>query len=208
MKLYNIKGTVSEDKVEVIWAKAPTIKQLEAKVKKEFDLNLSKEYLKSLEYEVKQFFNKGKDMVRSDLQHIIEDILKTVPDSKKIIKVDDFEVKTSKQKKAEAKVYMRVKGGDVVEGEAAGVGPVDAIMRAVRKVIRKKKLMKYWLTDYDVKIDQRGTDATVEVSMSLRDDKDNTVIATATSPDVIVASIEAFERGYNILYNKRKIGSS
>lgn len=208
MKLYNIKGTVSEDKVEVIWAKAPTLKQLEAKVKKEFDLNLSKEYLKSLEYEVKQFFKKGKDMVRSDLQHIIEDILKTVPDSKKIIKVDDFEVKTSKQKKAEAKVYMRVKGGDVVEGEAAGVGPVDAIMRAVRKVIRKKKLMKYWLTDYDVKIDQRGTDATVEVSMSLRDDKDNTVIATATSPDVIVASIEAFERGYNILYNKRKIGSS
>ena len=62
--------------------------------------------------------------------------------------------------------------------------------------------MKYWLTDYDVKIDQRGTDATVEVSMSLKDERDNKVIATATSPDVIAASIEAFERGYNILYNK------
>ena len=75
-------------------------------------------------------------------------------------------------------------------------------MLAAKKVVQKEKLMNYHLTDYDVKIDQRGADATVEVSMSLRDDQGNKVIATATSPDVIVASIEAFERGYNVLCNK------
>ena len=68
--------------------------------------------------------------------------------------------------------------------------------------------MEYWLTDYIVKIDQNGTDATVKVSMSLKDKQENKVIATATSPDIIVASIDAFERGYNLLYNKKKQLSS
>ena len=63
--------------------------------------------------------------------------------------------------------------------------------------------MECWLTDYIVKIDQNGTDATVKVSMSLKDKQENKVIATATSPDIIVASIDAFERGYNLLYNKK-----
>ena len=100
---------------------------------------------------------------------------------------------------------MKINKNRYITDEAEGVGPVDAVMGAIRNVIKNEKLMKCWMTAYDVKIDQKGTDATVEVSMGLRDDQDNKVIATATSPDVIVASIEAFERGYNILYNKRNI---
>ncbi|NQV12984.1 MAG: threonine synthase [Parcubacteria group bacterium] len=202
MKLYNIQATVDQDKAEVLWRRRPTKEQVAKAAKKVFGLNLSRSYLKMLHEEVSRFFSKGKEMVRSDLQHIIEDVLKAVPDSQRLIKVEDFSVSTSKHKKAVAKVDVRIKNKRVSTDIAEGVGPVDAIMRAVRKVIKKEKLMNYWLTDFDVKIDQRGTDATVEVSMSLKDEKDNKVIATATSPDVIVAAIEAFERGYNILYNK------
>ncbi len=204
MKMFNIQSTVEKDKVEKLWSKQPTRKQLENVVKNEFKLNLDKEYLKAVYEEIEQFFTKGKQMVKSDLQHLIEDILKTVPESKKLIKVQDFTVSTSKTKKACAKVWVKIKNNGVKQATADGVGPVDAIMRAVREVIKSEKLMNYWLTDFDVKIDQRGTDATVEVSMSLKDERENKVIATATSPDVIVASIEAFERGYNILYNKGK----
>lgn len=204
MKLYNIQATLKKDKVEILWHKQPTKKQVDQTIKKEFKLDLDKNYYQVLFQEVESFFQKGKAMVKSDLQHIIEDILKTVPDSKKLIKIDDFQVSTSKHKQAQAKVKVLILNKKISMDEAEGVGPVDAIMRAVRIVIKKEKLMKYWLTDFDVKIDQRGTDATVEVSMSLRDEFENKVIATATSPDVIVASIDAFERGYNILYNKRK----
>lgn len=204
MKLYNIQATVDTEKSEVLWSKKPTKKQLENVTVKVFGLDLSQSYLNTLHDGVGQFFTKGKEMVRSDLQHIIEDVLKTVPDSKKLIKINDFSVSTSKNKKATARVDICIKNKCVSTDEAEGVGPVDAIMRAIRKVIKKEKLMNYWLTDFDVKIDQRGTDATVEATMSLRDDKDNKVIATATSPDVIAASIEAFERGYNILYNKSR----
>ena len=202
MKLYNIQATVDTEKSEVLWNKKPTRKQLENVTNKVFGLNLSKGYLNMLHDETGKFFAKGKEMVRSDLQHIIEDVLKTVPDSKKLIKINDFSVNTSKNKKATARVDVCIQNKCVSTDEAEGVGPVDAIMRAIRKVIKKEKLMNYWLTDFDVKIDQRGTDATVEATMSLKDEKENKVIATATSPDVIVASIEAFERGYNILHNK------
>ncbi len=202
MKLYNIQSTLEKDKIEILWNKQPTKRQLSDVVKKKFKLNLSARYANALYKEVGQFFKKGKEMVKSDLQHVIEDILKTVPDSKKLIKVMDFSVSTSKNDQACASVKVKIKDNGICETSAAGVGPVDAIMKAVRKTIVREKLMKYWLTDYDVKIDQRGTDATVEVSMSLKDERDNKVIATATSPDVIAASIEAFERGYNILYNK------
>jgi len=203
MKLYNIKGTVEKDKTKKLWVKKPTLGQLKKVVNKDFGLDLSKEYLNSTFNEVNSFFKKGKEMVSSDLQHIIEDVLKTVPDSKKLIKIEDFSVSTSKNDKATAEVKVCIKNKCESTDRAEGVGPVDAIMKAICGVIKKEKLMKYWLTDFDVKIDQKGTDVTVEVSMSLKDDKENKVIATATSPDVIVASIEAFERGYNILYNKR-----
>ena len=203
MKLYNIQGTVEKDKIEELWNKKPNKNQLVSAVKKQFKIDLPDDYIKNLEKEVKKFFVKSGKMVKSDLQHLIEDVLKMVPDSKKLISIEDFNVSTSKNAKARASVKVKINKNRYITNEAEGVGPVDAIMRAIRNVIKNEKLMKCWLTAYDVKIDQKGTDATVEVSMGLRDDKGNKVIATATSPDVIVASIDAFERGYNVLYNKQ-----
>ncbi len=204
MKLYNIKSTVEKDKVDVLFKKSPDPNELEKVVTDVFKITLTKKYIKSLLKAVEQFLKKGKNMVKSDLQHMIEDLLKTFPDSEKVIKIEDFKVSTSKNKMAEAEVKVLIRNADIKINKAQGVGPVDAIITAIRKMVEQEDLMNYKLTDYDVKIDQKGTDATVEVSMTLKDDGGNQVIATATSPDVIAASIEAFERGYNILYNKRK----
>ncbi len=204
MKLYNIKSTVEKDKVDVLFKKMPDKKTLEETIKEVFKITLTKKYINELSELVKSFFKKGKPMVKSDLQHMIEDILKTMPDDEKIIRVEDFRVKTSKNSMAEAEVDLCIHNGKIKTEKAEGVGPVDAIIKAARKVIEKEAMMNYSLTTYDVKIDQKGTDATVEVSMGLKDNEDNKVISTATSPDIIVASIEAFERAYNILWNKRK----
>ena len=203
MKLYNIQGTVEKDKVKILWPENPNKGQLAQVVEEQFNINLDNEHLDMLAIEVANFFKKGKTMVKSDLQHIIEDILKMVPDDKKVIRIEDFTVSTSKSQRAQAEVKIFIRDNKVLSiAQAEGVGPVDAIMLAAKKVVQKEKLMNYHLTDYDVKIDQRGADATVEVSMSLKDDFGNKAISTATSPDVLVASVEAFERGYNVLCNK------
>ncbi len=202
MKLYNIKGADEKEKEELLWKKTPDDGKIKAAVKGNLGIDISKKYLGVLSREIHDFFQKGKELRRSDLQHIVEDVLKTDPDAPKLIEVEDFSVVTCKKRKASGEVRLRIKNKKTVSSSAEGVGPVDAVMRAVRAIIEKEKLMNYWLTDFNVKIDRRGTDATVETTMSLKDDKGNKVIATATSPDVVAASIEAFERGYNILYNK------
>ena len=60
------------------------------------------------------------------------------------------------------------------------------------------------LTDYNVEIFTGGVEATVKVVMSAMDKNGQTIIAQATSPDVIVASVSAFEKCYNFLYYKHK----
>ena len=202
MKLYNIKGSLTSDKEEAILEKTPTKKEFEKLIEKEFGVKLTAKYLNAIFTEIEEFLKKGEGMTKSDLQHIIEGVLKTVPDKEKFIVIRNFNVNTSKNERAKAKVEIAIKNKSIKIEESDGVGPVDALMRAVRKLIKKEKLMKYWLTNYDVKIDQQGTDATVLVTMELKDKDDNRVITTATSKDVIVASIQSFERAYNILYNK------
>lgn len=204
MKLYNIKGTSEVDKVTALWKHNPSAAELKEVIKKDFNVTLTERYTNMLHESVEEFFKKGKQMVKSDLQHLIEDVLKTVPDSEKAIKVVDFKVTTSKSGMAQAEASVCLHNDAVKIEKAEGVGPVDAIISAIRKVVDQEGSINYGLINYDVKIDQKGTDATVEVSLTLKDDDGNKVIATATSPDIIVASIEAFERGYNILFNKRK----
>lgn len=64
--------------------------------------------------------------------------------------------------------------------------------------------MNFRLTDFNVEIPTTGSDATVEVSMILQDEKGNQVVEKGTSPDIIVAVVEAFEKGYNELVYQRK----
>ena len=67
MKLYDIQGTVEKDKIEELWNKKPNRSQLVSAVKKQFKIDLSDDYIKNLEKEVKKFFIKSEKMVRSDL---------------------------------------------------------------------------------------------------------------------------------------------
>ena len=52
-------------------------------------------------------------------------------------------------------------------------------------------------------IDSGGTNAAVRVRIELSSGS-NTAHAEATSPDIIVASVKAFEDGFNQLYEKGK----
>ena len=62
--------------------------------------------------------------------------------------------------------------------------------------------IKVTLRDYSVEIAEGGTDAVVKVTIVFTDEKKNKVIAAATSPDILVASVNAFEKAYNLLWWK------
>ena len=48
------------------------------------------------------------------------------------------------------------------------------------------------------------SDASVETTITMMDKKNNRVVATGTSPDIIVASVNAFVEGYNVLWSRQK----
>ncbi|MBT7736458.1 hypothetical protein HN709_02115, partial [Candidatus Peregrinibacteria bacterium] len=87
-------------------------------------------------------------------------------------------------------------------GQAEGVGTVDAIIKALKKGFKEHDKLFIKLTDYHVEIFTGGVDASVKVVMTAIDKNGNRIIAQATSPDVIVASVTAFEKCYNFLYYK------
>lgn len=89
-------------------------------------------------------------------------------------------------------------------GQAEGARIVDAIITALKRSIKEHDKLYITLTDYNVEIFTGGVDEAVKVVITTVDKNNNKVIATTTSPDVIVTSVQAFEKCYNFLYNKNK----
>src|SRR3989338_1740695 len=194
-------GSVGE-KEKLIFTKVPALSEVKQKIKKEFSLNLDEETLKIIRNVIAKFINiKGKQIVKADLQSIIETVIADER-RKKTLEVLDFHVETFKKKKPLATVTVDIKGRKTTE-KSDGVGPVDAAIRAITAAIQKKDPVKFKLTDFAVEIPTTGSDATVEATMVLQDEHGTQVVEKGTSPDIIVASIEAYEKGYNELVYQR-----
>ncbi|MBI2464020.1 threonine synthase [Candidatus Peregrinibacteria bacterium] len=203
LKLYALRGTLMTGKERILWQKIPTQIELKKMIHTEFNLELANEYVKPIFEQLKSFREKGREMKKADLQYIIENVLKDGTIKKKILEIIDFHLTVRKHERPNAKVIIRFMNR-IIKSEKEGVGPVDAIINAIKSGIEKNDTLKIRLTHYNVEIDTSGTDAAVEVRMGLKDMEDNEVTGSATSPDVIVASTNAFENGYNLLYWKRK----
>ena len=121
----------------------------------------------------------------------------------KVLEILDFDVSSSMYGAAQGKIKIKM-NGEEKEAESAGVGTVDALITALRKAVNDGDELEVRLKDYNVEIDTGGVDATVKVIVKMEDKNQNKVVVNATSPDVIVASINAFEKGYNILWNKNQ----
>ena len=142
-------------------------------------------------------------MTKSDLQNVVEEGLNEFSLKEKQLQILDFKVEDSIHAKASACVDLKYGKKKYSNICAQGNGIFDAVILAVKKALGKEYL-GIQLVDYKVGIATGGTEAVVKVTITLQDKHKNKVVATSTSPDVIVASVYAFEKGYNILYWKGK----
>ncbi len=198
-KFYQISSANIGDSKEILFDKIPTEEDIKKHVKKEFDIEISNYDLKNAREQMILFLKKGKKIIRSDLQMIVENSIRK--GAKKIIKIIDFSVNAEKNKQPIANIEIDYKNKRYKE-YSVGVGPVDALVQAFQKILLKNNI-NYILMDYTVTIKTKNADAAVDVKMTVADKKNNnSVIAMGTSPDILVASIEAFEEGCNLLYNK------
>jgi threonine synthase len=112
---------------------------------------------------------------------------------KKIFTVLDFNVETGKDRVAKARVKVHCKGEDR-SSETTGVGPFDALIKAL--TLACSETIDFALRDYKVDIRNQGTDAVVYVELKLQREHQISM-GRATSPDILQASVEAFEEAYN-----------
>ncbi len=202
-KLYQIQSEGMKERKKVLWKNIPENKELKKIIHDEFGIDLTPDLYKGTIGSIQSFETKGKTITKQDLQNIIEEQLDEYNLKEKYLEIIDFEAKTSKYKQAQASIKLRY-GKKILIGQSNGVGAVDAIISALRKSIKDHDKLSVKLTDYNVEIFTGGVEATVKVTMAAVDKYDNKIIAQATSPDVIVASVSAFEKCYNFLYNKQK----
>ena len=138
----------------------------------------------------------GKSVSFADLKDIVQDSLEATTNvdlGKKFFRVKDFQVTTSQNNKAVASVEVSLED-KILSGKAEGVGPVDAVISAFRKASQDK--VNFSLADFKVSIRGAGTNSVVYVEIKLTNN--GTVsLGSGTSPDIIQASVAAFEEAFN-----------
>lgn len=191
----------SAKKREKLWQKVPDAKQMQNEVEKTFGIHLDDTSAENLTKMLRMFQEKEKTIRYGDLEYAVENILKMPENMKSVLHVDDFSVHVTQKRPAEAWVMLSFYDAPVAS-QAKGVGPVDAIINAMQDAMRIKDELQAKLCGYSVEINTGGTDAVVEVELSLQTPSGQEVTGEASSPDVIVASIRAFENAYNLLHWK------
>lgn len=202
-KLYQLKSEGTKDKQKILWSRIPEKQEMKTIINKEFGISLQSPVLKIVHEYISEFETKGKTVTKQDLQNIIEEAIDDYNLKEKHLEIIDFETTTSKYNQAKANIKIRY-GKEILIAQAKGVGTVDAIITALKDAIKNHDLLTIKLIDYNVEIFTGGVDASVKVTITAVDKFNNRIIAQATSPDVIVASVAAFEKCYNYLYYKAK----
>jgi len=203
LRLYEIRAAGAREGDRGLFDRPPSQQKVVETVRAELGVKLTAEYAKRVTVMVTDFVEKGKRITKADLQYIVENVLKALSEAQPILAVEDFQITTSLKRKASAEVWIRF-DGERVQSEATGVGPVDAVVNALKRAAESRGKLFFDLVDFQVEINSPGTDASVETTITMKDTKNNRVVATGTSPDIIVASVSAFVEGYNMLWSRQK----
>jgi D-citramalate synthase len=160
---------------------------------KELGLEVDDAQLNEILSRVKEIGDHGKHVTDSDLQTIADTVLNIYRESR--VKLKDFTIVSGNQVMPTASVRITVDGEEVVEADI-GDGPVDAVVKGIRKAV--SGIGDVQLEEYHVDAITGGTDALVEVRVKLS--KDGKMVSSrGARTDIITASVEAVINAINQL---------
>jgi len=154
-------------------------------------VELEKTYARFLE-----LADKKKEVYEEDLESIVADELHRVPE---IYHLDYLQVVAGSGTVPSATVRL-VRQGEELTAAALGVGPVDAVYKAIDSVVKER----HRLADFSVNAVTGGTDAIGEVHVRLADERGRTFTGRGASTDIIDASAKAYVQAINRLAQRQK----
>jgi 2-isopropylmalate synthase len=165
----------------------------------EIGIHPSEEQLKEIVQRVKDLGDKGKMVTDADLIALTSAVMGEVIGEEKIIDLCDMAVVTGIKVIPTASVRLVLNGKEYVAAET-GVGPVDAVLKAIQKLTSSIENIR--LSEYRLEAITGGSNAVAEVVIKVEDEKGNIVSARAAREDIVMASVEAMINGINKLLLK------
>lgn len=155
---------------------------------KEMGYEPTEEELEKLFQEFKQLCDRKKEVTDDDLQALLENQLKSVPEE---VKLEYFHVTSGNNTVPTATIRIS-QAGKVVQEAASGDGPVDALFNAIDRATG----FNCHLVEYSLKAVTSGKDALGEVNLKLQF-QDKVYVGRGISTDVIEASVRAYMNALN-----------
>ncbi len=162
----------------------------------------TKGQVREISEQVKRLGDRGKLVTDTELRAIVDSVVGR--ELKEIVKLEELTVVSGNRVTPTSSVKVKFGDKEVVES-GLGVGPVDAAMNAIGKIVKGASNIR--LQEYHVDAISGGTDAVVSVVVKLTDGK-RIVTARGTSSDIIMASVQAMLNGVNRLLWDRKFGGA
>ncbi|MFB6291691.1 MAG: 2-isopropylmalate synthase [Candidatus Bipolaricaulia bacterium] len=168
------------------------------KVLTEAGLEPSESEVNQILKKVKSISSNGKKLSEADLYAIAETELGK-PTEKELVELDQVFVMTGDNATPTATITARVEGEERTES-GNGVGPLDAVFKAMRKIIGEKKQIK--ISEFRIDAITGGSDAVANVVIALEDERGTAAEARGTGDDIVIASVEALLNAVNLLARK------
>ena len=154
------------------------------------------------EKKINELFSKFKNLADKKKQVFDEDLLALADEEQTFrksntIELIDISISSGLKKKAIAEVKLKY-AKKITSGKSEGSGPIDAVFKAIKKIID----VKASLVVYQVNAITKGTDAQAEVSVRL-EDEGLSVLGVGNDIDTMVASGKAYINGLNKLIQKK-----
>jgi D-citramalate synthase len=167
---------------------------------KKIGLEPTKEQVQQIFEQIKKLGDRGKQVTDAEWRAIVDAVMgKTFEE---IVRLDELTVISGSKVTPTASVKVKFGDKEVTES-GLGIGPVDAAMNAIRKVVEGTSNIR--LQEYHVDAISGGTDALVDVVVKLTDGR-RIVTARGASGDIIMASVQAMLNGVNRLLWDKKLG--
>lgn len=159
---------------------------------KELGFDLADQELNRAFLRFKDMADKKKDLTDWDLEAIVNDETQQAPE---IFRLEHIQVSCGDHARPTATVTIRTPNGEELTDAAIGTGPVDAIYRAINRVID----IPNQLIEFSVQSVTEGIDALGEVTIRIRHE-DRFFSGHGANTDIIVASAQAYINALNRLY--------
>ncbi len=158
----------------------------------ELGIELSENDLNKAFLRFKDVADKKRDITDRDLEAIVNDEIKQTPET---FVLEHVQISCGDHTKPTATVTVRMPDGQELTDAAIGTGPVDAIYKAINRVVQ----VPNELIEFSVQSVTAGIDALGEVTIRLRY-QDRTYSGYAANTDIVVASAQAYVNALNRLY--------